>query len=86
MSERATKSPGFPADLFAVLVLPAIIIAMFVVGPQRTWIVLVFLGAFEIAAAALVLRAHRSSFSGWLYLAVGIVAVAAGIYFAFIPL
>ena len=78
-----TQRPSrFPADLATILMLPALAIFALVFGPQRGWIVLVLIGLFELLAGFAVLRT-RSSALGWLAVAFGVVALAAGIRFAF---
>jgi hypothetical protein len=82
---QSRRSAGFPADLLALLMLPAFAIFALVFGPQRTWLVLLLIGVAEIPAGLFVLRTSRSSVSGWFAIAVGIVALAAGIRFALTP-
>jgi len=76
------KSLGFPPDLFALLMLPAYAIFAVVFGPQRTWLLLLLLGLVQVAAAVSVLRRSRSSLTGWVALAIGIMLSVAGIHFA----
>ena len=85
-SVQTRRSAGFPADLLTILMLPALAIFAVVFGPHRGWIVLVLIGAFELPAGLLVIRRSRSSVGGWFALAVGVIALAAGIRFAFTPL
>jgi hypothetical protein len=80
------RSASFPVDLLVLLMLPAYAIFAVVFGPQRTWIVLLLIGFAEIPAGLFVLRGRRSSASGWFALAVGLIALAAGIRFALTPL
>jgi uncharacterized membrane protein HdeD (DUF308 family) len=80
-----TERTRFPADVAAILVLPALAIFALVFGPQRGWLVLLFIGAIEFAAGLFALRRSRSSLSGWFAVVIGIVALAAGIRFAFAP-
>jgi uncharacterized membrane protein HdeD (DUF308 family) len=84
-SMETQRSSGFPADLLTILMLPALAIFALVFGPQRGWIVLLLIGLFELLAGFVLLRRTRSSASGWLAVVVGILALAAGIRFAFTP-
>ena len=76
------RSAGFPADLLALLMLPAFAILAILFGAQRTWLLLVLIGVAEIPAGLFLLRGRRSSVSGWFALALGLIALAAGIRFA----
>jgi hypothetical protein len=90
MVERASmetrRLAGFPADLLALLMLPAFAIFALLFGPQCTWLILLLIGLAEIPAGLFVLRTSRSSVSGWFAIAVGVIALAAGIRFALAPL
>ena len=79
------KSSGFPADVLVVLMLPALAIFALVFGPQRGWIVFLLIGSFELWLGFVALRRRVSSVSAWLAIAIGVVALAAGIRFAFAP-
>jgi len=83
--ETKTERSHFPADVLAILMLPAFAIFALFFGPQRGWIILLLIGVFELAVAFLALRRSKSSLSGWLAVVIGIIALAAGIRFAFAP-
>ena len=84
-SMETRRSAGFPADLLTLLTLPALAIFALVFGPQRIWVILLLIGLFELAAGFFALRSSRFSVSAWFAVAVGVVALAAGIRFAFAP-
>jgi hypothetical protein len=78
VSDLKTRPAHFPADLLAVLLLPAFAIITLVVGPQRLWLVLLLIGLLQIGAGAFLLRDSRASISGWFALLLGAAALAAG--------
>jgi uncharacterized membrane protein HdeD (DUF308 family) len=80
-----TERSHFPADVLAILVLPAFAIFALFFGPQRGWIILLLIGMFELAVGVLGLRRSKSSLAVWLAIMIGIIALAAGIRFAFAP-
>ena len=85
VSDLKTRPAHFPADLVALLSLPAFAIITLVVGPQRLWLVLLVISFLQMGAGWLLLRDSRASVSGWFALLLGIAALAAGTYFALIP-
>ncbi len=82
MSDLKARPAHFPADLLCVLSLPALAIVTLIIGPQRSWLVLVVLGFLQTVAGSLLLRSSRASISGWFALLLGVAALAAGMYFA----
>jgi len=85
VSMEKRRSAGFPADLFLLLVLPGLAIFVLLFGPQRSWIVLLFIGLFQLVTAFSVLGHSKSSVSGWLAVAGGLLVLTLGIRFALTP-
>ena len=84
VSDLKARPAYFPADLLTLLVLPAVVVVSLLVGPERTWLVLLLIGLLQTLAGWLLLRDTRSSVSGWFAVAIGIAALASGTYFALI--
>ena len=70
--------------MFVALILPAMAIFALAFGPQRMWILFVVCGFVQLSAALWILRRSGSSVAAWFAVAVGVMAVALGIRFAFV--
>ena len=84
MSDLKAHPARLPADLLTLLVLPAFVVVSLLVGPQRTWLILLLIGLLQTLAGWFLLRDSRSSVSGWFVIAIAIAALASGTYFALI--
>lgn len=84
VSDLKARPAHFPADLLTLLLFPAVVVVSLLVGPQRSWLVLLLIGLLQTLAGGFLLRDSRSSVSGWFAVAFGIAALAFGTYFALI--
>jgi hypothetical protein len=84
VSDSKARPAHVPTDLLTLLVLPALVALSLIVGPQRSWLVLLFIGLLQTFAGGFLLCDSRSPFSGWFAVALGVAALATGTYFALI--
>jgi hypothetical protein len=87
VSDVPEKTAGwhFPADLFALFSLPALLMLNVILGAERTWLLMLLIGASQLVCGFLLLRHRRSSISGWFSTMIGVAACLAAIYFGLTP-